>query len=203
MCQPSGLLGSQLVRKPVVITTGRGCASPSGLKLKAEPSGSEHLRQAKKLSARHFVLLTIKQFRGPQLSVGFTPIGSNNWKLQAKPIQKSHPFFRPPSGSPRSEPATASFGSFQLCAPPRQARRKRKRASGGHGSFQLHVPPRQARRKRKRASGGHGSFQLHVPPRSTRRKHISSTSPKPQPAVAQAFHRGNWYRSLSRLLLRE
>ena len=29
----------QLVQKPVVITTGRGCASPFGLKLKSRPVG--------------------------------------------------------------------------------------------------------------------------------------------------------------------
>ena len=30
----------QLVQKPVVITTGRGCASPFGLKLKSRPVGA-------------------------------------------------------------------------------------------------------------------------------------------------------------------
>ena len=148
MCQPSGLSSSQLVRKPVVITTGRGCASPSGLKLKE--------RQAKiqaMIVTRHQALPLPTAFHWVHPNREQQLDATNN-----SPIETSYLFFGSPSGSFRSEPAFASFGSFQLCAPPRQARRKRKRASGGHGSFQLCAPPRQVRRKRKRAGGGHGSF---------------------------------------------
>jgi hypothetical protein len=32
----------------------------------------------------------MEPYRVPTLSVGFTPIGSNNWKLQATPLLKFH-----------------------------------------------------------------------------------------------------------------
>ena len=88
--------------------------------------------------------------RAPSLSVGFTPIGSYNWKLQAT-LPSILVFLL---GLPWAHPGRSQC-SLLLVAFSCELRRDKLDGSGcwlnGSGSSQLCAPPRRARRKREPA----------------------------------------------------